>query len=64
MGYDKEAILKVLKEKDFTKTDTDYEEVLTTVEYDNGQYIFTMNGTGFVFVGNILIDVMPGYAEG
>ena len=64
MSYDKEEIIKALKKRDFSDIDIDYEEVLKTVEYENGQYIFTMNGNGFVFVGNILVDVMPGYKGG
>lgn len=61
MSYDKEVIKKVLKEKNFTDVEIDYDKVLETVEYENGQYIFTMNGTGYVFIGNTLIDALPGY---
>lgn len=63
MSYDKEVIKKVLKEKNLTDDDIDYDKVLETVEYENGQHIFTMNGTGYVFVGNILVDAMPGYKK-
>lgn len=64
LSYDKEVIKKILKEKDLTDKEVDYDEVLKTVEYDNGKYIFTVNNIGYVFVGNILIDALPGYKGG
>lgn len=61
MSYDKEVIKKILKEKNFDDEEIDYDEVLKTVEYDNGKYIFKVGDIGYVFVGNILIDALPGY---
>lgn len=64
LSYDKEVIKKILKEKNLDDGGIDYDEVLKTVEYDNGKYIFTVNDVSFVFVGNILIDALPGYKGG
>jgi len=61
MSYDKEVIKQILKEKNYGDEPVDYDKVLETVEYDNGKYIFMIGDVGFVFVGNILIDVLPGY---
>ena len=61
MSYDKEIIKQILKEKNYGDEPVDYDKVLETVEYDNGKYIFMIGDVGFVFVGNILIDVLPGY---
>lgn len=60
MSYDPEIIVETLKEKVYDKN-VDYDEVLKTVEYIDGQYIFTVNDVGFVFIGNILIDALPGW---
>jgi len=61
MSYDPEIIKQILKEKNYSDDDIDYDEVLKTVEYSDGQYIFTVGDVGFVFVGNILIDALPGW---
>ena len=64
LSYDGEIIKKILKEKNLGDEEIDYDEVLKTVEYDNGKYIFTVGDIGYVFVGNILIDTLPGYKGG
>lgn len=61
MSYDPEVIKEILKEKNYTDEEIDYDKVLETVEYIDGQYIFTVNDVGFVFIGNILIDALPGW---
>lgn len=61
MSYDKEIIKQTLKERNYDDETIDYDKVLETVEYDEGKYIFTIGDVGFVFVGNILIDALPGY---
>lgn len=64
MSYDPEVIIQTLKEKNYSDEEIDYDEVLNTVEYVDGQYIFTVGDVGFVFVGNILIDALPGWEGG
>lgn len=64
MSYDDEVIKKILKEKNFDDEGIDYDEVLRTVEYIDGKYIFSVGDIGYVFIGNILIDALPGYRRG
>ncbi len=64
MSYNPEIIKEILKEKNYSDEEIDYDEVLNTVEYIDGQYIFTVGDVGFVFVGNILIDALPGWKGG
>ena len=61
MSYDPEIIKQTLKEKNYTDEEIDYDKVLETVEYIDGQYIFTVGDVGFAFVGNILVDALPGW---
>ena len=63
MTYDPEIVKQILKEKNFSDEDIDYDEVLKTVEYVDGQHIFTVGDVGFVFVGNILVDALPGWKQ-
>ena len=65
MNYDENLIIEELK-KHLTGLDVsiDFNEVLASVEIVDGFTVFNMLGDGFVFIGNTLIDVMPGWKSG
>lgn len=63
MSYDEQAIKNELKKHIPKGYDVDLNEVLKTVEIVNGMYVFTMLTDGFAFIGNYLVDVMPGWKK-
>lgn len=63
MSYDTNAIKDELKKhipQDYT---VDLDEVIGTVEIIDGLTVFTMLSDGYAFVGNQLVDVMPGWKK-
>ena len=63
MSYDEEKIKEILEPRILPEFNETIEDVLKTVEIVNGMYVFIINTDGFAFVGNQLVDVMPGYKK-
>ena len=63
MSYDAELIKEELKKHIPKDYEVDLDEVMQTVELVNGMTVFIMLTDGYCFVGNHIVDVMPGWKQ-
>ena len=63
MSYDEEKIREILKPRILPEFNETIDDVMKTVELVNGMYVFIINTDGFAFVGNQLVDVLPGFRK-
>lgn len=63
MGYDERIIREILEKRILPEFNETIDDVMRTVEIVNGMYVFIINTDGYAFVGNELVDVMPGWRK-
>lgn len=63
MSYDEEKIKQILEPRILPEFNETIDDVMKTVQLVNGMYVFIINTDGFAFVGNQLVDVMPGFKK-
>ena len=61
MSYDEEIIRDILIKRILPEFDETIDDVMKTVEVVNGMYVLVINTDGYAFIGNTLVDVMPGW---
>ena len=63
MSYDEEKIKQILEPRILPEFNETIDDVMKTVQLVNGMYVFIINTDGFAFIGNQLVDVMPGFRK-
>ena len=63
MPYDEEIIRETLEKRILPEFNETIDDVMKTVEIVNGMYVFVINTDGYAFIGNKLVDVMPGWRK-
>ena len=63
MAYDEEIIREILKKRILPEFKETIDDVMNSVEIVNGMHVFVINTDGYAFIGNELVDVMPGWRK-
>ena len=63
LSYDENIIKETLSKHILAEWNIDLDEVVRNVQISNGMYVFVIEGDGFAFINNTLVDVMPGWSK-